>query len=102
MRTSTSVRPATDTTYSTSAYDVLDLPVSLFANAGDYNIKLTADGYADVEYKLTVGDSSSSGSGGTTTEVAVPTKAPNLKKHDSTGFYYELAFTDADKAWSVK
>ena len=96
-------RPAaTDTTYSTSAYDVLDLPVSLFANAGDYNIKRTADGYADVEYKLTVGDSSSSGSGGTTTEVAVPTKAPNLKKHDSTGFYYELAFTDADKVTDVQ
>ena len=32
----------------------------------------------------------------------MPTKAPNLKKHDSTGFYYELAFTDADKAWVGK
>ena len=70
-------RPAaTDTTYSTSAYDVLDLPVSLFANAGDYKIKLTADGYTDVEYTLTVGDSSSSGG----SAVTAPTELPTIEK----------------------
>ena len=87
-------RPAaTDTTYSTSAYDVLDLPVSLFANAGDYKIKLTADGYADVEYKLTVGDSSSSGG----SAVTAPTELPTIEKtQDSSGNqYYLLTFSDA-------
>ena len=35
-------RPAaTDTTYSTSAYDVLDLPLACLPMSGDYNIKLT-------------------------------------------------------------
>lgn len=87
-------RPAaTDTTYSTSAYDVLDLPVSLFANAGDYKIKLTADGYTDVEYTLTVGDSSSSGG----SAVTAPTELPTIEKtQDSSGNqYYLLTFSDA-------
>ena len=76
-------RPAaTDTTYSTSAYDVLDLPVSLFANAGDYKIKLTADGYTDVEYTLTVGDSSSSGG----SAVTAPTELRSNSKKSSSSW----------------
>ena len=91
-------RPAaTNTTYSTSAYDVLDLPVSLFANAGDYKIKLTADGYTDVEYTLTVGDSSSSGdssnSGSSGSTVTAPTKLPTISK--GSNMYCTLTFSGA-------
>ena len=75
---------------SISDYDSLDLPA--FA-AGTYNIKLTADGYTDVEYTLTVGDSSSSGG----SAVTAPTELPTIEKtQDSSGNqYYLLTFSDA-------
>lgn len=94
---------------SLSAYDSLDLPT--FA-AGTYEIKLTAKGYPDVSYTMTVADSGNSG--GSTTEptdptapsnpdkpsegtVIVPTTAPTVKQESPYGTTYcAFTFTDTD------
>ena len=89
--------------YGAGTEKVLILGGSAFKD-GKNTVVISADGYEDLT--VTVNKTS----GGTTTdptkpsegEVAVPTVAPNLVKHDSNSFSYEFAFSNTDQAWVSK